>query len=128
VLHEPIAAHMPNEKLDLVLFVFCDVAPRSLAGRPTFHRCLQPPIIALIMQAVSTFEMSVSFCETARRNIPEDSNVFTRCLENVKSRCLNLAPNPQTGGPHIVGCPRLFLQYIRSNPPSHLQVVSSSAT
>ena len=26
-------------------------------------------------------------------------------------------PNPQAGGPFIVGCPRLLIQYIRSYPP-----------
>jgi hypothetical protein len=34
------------------------------------------------MAAVSTFEKSVSFCETERRNIPEDSNFHTRRREN----------------------------------------------
>ena len=28
-----------------------------------------------------------------------------------------LAPNPQTGGLPLVGCPRLLIQYIRSCPP-----------
>ena len=27
------------------------------------------------------------------------------------------SPNPQAGGPPLVGCPRLFIQYIRSYPP-----------
>ena len=27
------------------------------------------------------------------------------------------SPNPQTGGPHLVGCPRLLIQFIRSYPP-----------
>jgi hypothetical protein len=26
-------------------------------------------------------------------------------------------PNPQAGGPHLVGCPRLLIQYIFSYPP-----------
>jgi hypothetical protein len=26
-------------------------------------------------------------------------------------------PNPQAGGPPLVGCPRLLIQYIRSYPP-----------
>jgi hypothetical protein len=33
-------------------------------------------------------------------------------------------PNPQAGGPPLVGCPRLFVQYIRSYPP-YLEAVSS---
>jgi hypothetical protein len=30
---------------------------------------------------------------------------------------VNTSPNPQTGGPPLVGCPRLFIQYIRRYPP-----------
>jgi hypothetical protein len=33
-------------------------------------------------------------------------------------------PTPQTGGPPLVGCPRLRIQYIRSYPP-YLEAVSS---
>jgi hypothetical protein len=33
-------------------------------------------------------------------------------------------PNPQAGGPPLVGCLRLFIQYIRSHPP-YLEGVSS---
>jgi len=27
------------------------------------------------------------------------------------------SPNTQAGGPHLVGCPRLLIQYIHSHPP-----------
>jgi hypothetical protein len=33
-------------------------------------------------------------------------------------------PNPQPGGPALVGCHRLLIQYIRSYPP-YLEAVSS---
>jgi hypothetical protein len=33
-------------------------------------------------------------------------------------------PNPQAGGPSLVGCPRLLIQYIRSYP-QYLETVSS---
>jgi hypothetical protein len=39
---------------------------------------------ALMMEAVITSETSVNFCETSRRNIPEDCNIRTRRLENLK--------------------------------------------
>jgi hypothetical protein len=38
------------------------------------------------MEAVSTSETSVNFYETTRRNIPEDSHLYTRRRENLKSR------------------------------------------
>jgi hypothetical protein len=41
---------------------------------------------ALMMEAASTSETSVSFYRTTRRNNPEDSNIHTRRRENLKSR------------------------------------------
>jgi hypothetical protein len=39
---------------------------------------------ALMMEAASTSETSINFCQT-RRNIPEDSHLHTRHRENLKS-------------------------------------------
>ena len=39
----------------------------------------------------------------------------TRFVSMVRS-CKH-SPNPQDGGPPLVGCPRLLIQYIRSYPP-----------
>jgi len=30
---------------------------------------------------------------------------------------VSTSPNPQAGGPHLVSCPRLLIQFIRSYPP-----------
>jgi len=30
---------------------------------------------------------------------------------------VTISPNPRAGGPHLVGCPQLFIQYTRSYPP-----------
>jgi hypothetical protein len=45
---------------------------------------------ALMMEAVSTSETSVSFCQTTLLNIPEDSHVHTRRRENRKSQLSNV--------------------------------------
>jgi hypothetical protein len=42
-----------------------------------------------MMEAVSTYEESVNFYESARRNTPEDHH-HTRRRENLKSRGYNL--------------------------------------
>jgi hypothetical protein len=42
-------------------------------------------LIALIMEAASTFETSTNFYQTACRNIPEDSHLHTCRRENLKS-------------------------------------------
>jgi hypothetical protein len=41
-------------------------------------------IIALMMDAESNYETSVSLYETTWRNIPEDSSLHTRCREKQK--------------------------------------------
>ena len=35
----------------------------------------------------------------------------------LQGRVVSTSPNPQAGGPPLVGCPRLLIQYIRSYPP-----------
>jgi hypothetical protein len=42
-------------------------------------------MVALMMEAVSTSETSVIFYQTSRHNIPKDSNLHTRRLQNLKS-------------------------------------------
>jgi hypothetical protein len=42
-------------------------------------------MIALMIEAVRTFETSVYSNETTRRYIPEDSKLHTRSRENLKS-------------------------------------------
>jgi hypothetical protein len=42
--------------------------------------------IALMMEAVSTSETSVSFYQTTRHNIPEDSHLHTRGRQTLKSQ------------------------------------------
>jgi hypothetical protein len=69
--------------------IFWDVAPCSLVetGRRfggaycLHHRGDE----AVIMGAVSISGTSINLYQTARRNIPEDSHLHTRHLENMKS-------------------------------------------
>ena len=35
----------------------------------------------------------------------------------LQGRVVSTLPNPQAGGPPLVGCPRLLIQFIRSYPP-----------
>jgi hypothetical protein len=42
-------------------------------------------IITLMIEAARTSETSVNFCETTRRNIPEDRRLRIRRPENLKS-------------------------------------------
>jgi hypothetical protein len=45
-------------------------------------------LIALMMEAASTYETSVNFYQTTRRNNPEDSHFHSRRLENLKSQSI----------------------------------------
>jgi hypothetical protein len=42
-------------------------------------------MMMMMREAVSTSETSVNFYQSARRNIPEDSHLHTRCCKNLKS-------------------------------------------
>ena len=49
---------------------------------------------------------------------PEEAFCLCIFLNNVFSRGgVSTSPNPQAGGPPLVGCPRLLIQYIRSCLP-----------
>jgi hypothetical protein len=50
--------------------------------------------------------------------------VFSNKLIFLRWGVVSPTPNPQDGGPPLVGCPRLLIQYIRSYPP-YLEGVSS---
>jgi hypothetical protein len=45
-------------------------------------------IIALMMEAAGTSDTSVNFCQTARRNTPENNHLHTRRHEVLKSHIL----------------------------------------
>jgi hypothetical protein len=48
-------------------------------------RTTRRTLIALMMEAASTSEMSVKFYQTTRPNNPEDSHLHSRRCENLKS-------------------------------------------
>jgi hypothetical protein len=45
--------------------------------------------VGLMMEAVSTYETSIDFYKTKRRNIPEDSHLRTRRRKDLKSHSVN---------------------------------------
>jgi hypothetical protein len=47
---------------------------------------LRCAVFALIMKVVGTFEMTVNFYRTIRRNMPEDNHLHTRRRDNLKSQ------------------------------------------
>jgi hypothetical protein len=67
----------------LKMAVFWVVAPCRLVE--VFSEVLAAFIIALMMEAASTSEMSVNFYQTTQRYNPEDSHLLTCHRENFKS-------------------------------------------
>jgi hypothetical protein len=59
-------------KIRLEMTIFWDAAPYML-------------MITLMMEAVSTSDVSVKFYQTTHHNIPEDSYLHTYCHKNLKS-------------------------------------------
>jgi hypothetical protein len=57
-------------------------AENSCNGNTTSANSL---FITMMMEAVSSFEMSVNIYQTTECNIPKDSHLYTHCHENLKS-------------------------------------------
>jgi hypothetical protein len=69
-----------NEVHENIKMTICwDVSPCSLVE---IDRRFRGPYCLHHQEVVSSFEMSVNFYETTRRNIPEDSHLHTRRREN----------------------------------------------
>jgi hypothetical protein len=61
------------------------VAPYNLVEVTNVSELLAASIIALMMEAASTSEMSVNFYQTMWHNNPEGCHLHTHCCENLKS-------------------------------------------
>jgi hypothetical protein len=95
----------------------------------------------LLTYGAEPFLRSRQLCSQSRTSQrfmePEDSSPCSqqpscpRLLVNFRNNLIFLrwgvvspTPNPQAGGPPLIGCPRLLIQYINSYPP-YLEAVSS---
>ena len=54
--------------------------------------------------------IELAFCQTSRMCVFLNISVL-------QGGVVSTSPNPQSGGPLLVGCPRLLIQFIRSYPP-----------
>jgi hypothetical protein len=83
-VHSLVCGHTPASDLEVVL-----------RHAPGYNRtnCLMGAsthLITLMMEAASTYEMSVNFYQTTRHNNAEDSHLHTRHHENLKSNLVGL--------------------------------------
>jgi hypothetical protein len=95
----------------LKMTVFWNVGPCSLVDTDRRIRgayCLTYSLIALMLEAVRTSGTSVSFYQTTRPNIPDDSHLHTRRRENLKSHIVGSCfKTPTRKGNRVQSCPVL---------------------
>jgi hypothetical protein len=95
-LYRLLTFHVPN-KMSLYLFLLHDASPRNTPHRRTEWGSSLPPD-SFASRGFISHEYYVTFC-------------FSR------GGVVSTSPNPQAGGPPLVGCPRLLIQCICSCPP-----------
>jgi hypothetical protein len=100
------------------------VASSLQASQPKCCMHLSPPPCAPHASPISSsllFPCLRSF--QSIRPIPRPFVTFRNVFLFLRWGVVSPPPNPQAGGPSLVGCPRLLIQYIRSYPP-HLQTIN----
>jgi hypothetical protein len=83
-IHVTCMKYILYNRYKIKMTVFRNIAPCSLVDIDQCFRGAYCLIIALIMEAVSCFDMSVSFYQITQHNILEDSHLCTH-HENLKS-------------------------------------------
>ena len=79
------------------------------------------------MEQSSSWEGNRSSASRRISLIPRLMYPFRNMFKFLRWGAVNASPNPQPEGPPLVGCPRLFTQYIPSDPP-YLDAVPATAT
>jgi hypothetical protein len=79
---------------------------------------------ALHVEYSFSINLAIFEISEAKWAIPRLLMSFCNKLICLRWRVFSPTPNPQVRGQPLTGCPRLFIQYIRSHPP-YLQAVFS---
>ena len=105
ILGQPNPVHMlTSHFLEIHPNIIHPSTPRSpqwsLSLRFPHQDPIHPPLIRIVLS-------------------PEQASHLWMFLNNVflQGGVVSTSPNPQAGGPPLVGCPRLLIQFIRSYPP-----------
>ena len=106
-LYRLLTFHVPN-KISLFLFLLRDAS----------YRNTPPPSPEI---RVGEYFTTGLFC--LQRKHLACKYFLTFCFS--RGGVVSASPNPQIGGPPLVGCPRLIIQYIRSYPPYRRPFVHS---
>ena len=90
--------HVPN-KISLFRFLLHDASPRNTPPSPEIR--------------VGEYFTSGLFCLQSKHLAYE----YFKTVYFSRGGVVSASPNPQAGGPPLVGCPRLLIQFFRSYPP-----------
>ena len=114
ILGQPNPVHIPTSHiLEIHPNIIHPSTPRSsqwsLSLRFPHQDPIQPPLLTPTrhmpkIRIVLSTEQASRMC------------VFLN-ITVLQGRVVSTSPNPQAGGPPLVGCPRLLIQFIRSYPP-----------
>jgi hypothetical protein len=78
-------------------------------------------------QEIPAFYETRRFITVYTRARPRPLCIIRNIINFLRWGVVSTSPNPQAGGPPLVGCPRLLIQNILSYPP-YLQAVPPTAT
>ena len=68
-------------------------------------------------RAGSSASSAANLCVVAAIQAEKAATRRSKFLLAIRDGLLAPRPTPQAGGPPLVGCPRLLIQFIRSYPP-----------
>ena len=81
---------------------------------PVMDWRVMPPLETLPLDIrVGEYFTSGLFCPQGKHLAHE----YLLTVFFIRGGVVSASPNPQAGGPPLVGCPRLLIQFIRSHPP-----------
>ena len=113
ILGQPNSVHIPTshllEKYPNIIHPSTPRSPQwSLSLRCPHQDPIHPPLLThmrhMPRRIVLSPEQAFHMCVFLNRSVLQEGVV-------------SISPNPQAGGPSLVGCPWLLIQFIRSYPP-----------
>ena len=85
---------------------------------PNTLQILQLPVSYFPIRSTHIYFKFLYSVLTFNNLIPNNSRMWMfRNISVLQGGIVSTSPNPQAGGPPLVGCPRLLIQFIRSYPP-----------